>query len=113
MTLRLEQLGLIPKGTWEHLRDAKFEPRKAEKLLGLPSHPIDDSTVPERYKYLAVHAFELGELGDSDLAHYLRCDVITAREIAARTLTSLEVGPSGEERPVRMEFARSLLDKPR
>ncbi len=37
--------------------------------------------VPERYKYLAVHAYERGDLGDSDLAHYLRCDIATAREI--------------------------------
>jgi Zn-dependent peptidase ImmA (M78 family)/transcriptional regulator with XRE-family HTH domain len=111
MTLRVEQLGLIPKGTWEHLKEAKFAPRKADAMLGLPAHPTDDSTVPERYKYLAVHAFERGELGDSDLAHYLRCDVATAREIVARTLTSREIEPSGEERTVRMDFPRSLLDE--
>jgi len=113
MTLRVEQLGLIPKGTWENLKESRFAPRKAEQMLSLPSHPIDYSVVPERYTYLAVHAFERGELGDSDLAHYLRCDVITAREIVARTLTSHEVGPSGEDQTVRMEFARSLLSKPR
>jgi Zn-dependent peptidase ImmA (M78 family)/DNA-binding XRE family transcriptional regulator len=109
MTHRLEQLGLIPKGNWEHLKGSKFAPRKAEQILGLPSHPSDDSTVPERYKYLAVHAYERGELGDSDLAHYLRCDLATAREIVARTLTSREVEPSGEERTVKMDFPRSLL----
>ena len=113
MTLRVEQLGLIPKGTWETLKESRFAPRKAEQMLGLPSHPIDDSTVPERYKYLAVHAFERGEIGDSDLAHYLRCDVVTAREIVVRTLTSREVEPSGEERTVRMEFPRSLLGESR
>jgi len=113
MTLRVEQLGLIPKGMWEHLNESKFAPFKAEAMLGLPSHPDDNNTVPERYKYLAVHAFERGELGDSDLAHYLRCDVVTAREIVARTLTSHEVEPSGEERTVRMDFPRSLLAEPR
>jgi Zn-dependent peptidase ImmA (M78 family)/DNA-binding XRE family transcriptional regulator len=113
MTLRLEQLGLIPRGNWEHLKESKFGPRKAEQMLGLPSHPVDDSTVPERYKYLAVHAYERGELGDSDLAHYLRCDLVTAREIVARTLTSQEVEPSGEERMVKMDFPRSLLSDPR
>jgi Zn-dependent peptidase ImmA (M78 family) len=113
ITLRIEQLGLIPRVSWEHLKESKFAPRKAEELLGLPSHPIDDSAVPERYTYLALRALEQGQLGDSELAHYLRCDMITARTIVARTLISLEVGPSGEERKVRMEFARSLLDKPR
>jgi Zn-dependent peptidase ImmA (M78 family)/transcriptional regulator with XRE-family HTH domain len=109
MTLRAEQLGLISKGTWELLKESKFAPRKADAMLGLPSHPADSSTVPERYKYLAVHAYERGELGDSDLAHYLRCDVVTAREIVARTLTSQEVDPSGEERTLILDFPRSLL----
>ena len=88
MTLRVEHLGLIPKGTWDLLKESKFAPCKAEAMLGLPSHPIDSSTVPERYKYLAVHAYERGELGDSDLAHYLRCDVATVGETVDQTLTS-------------------------
>ncbi len=109
MSLRLEQLGLIPKGTWDLLKESKFAPRRAEAMLGLPSHPTDESTVPERYKYLAVHAYERGELGDSDLAYYLRCDVVTAREVVNRTLTSREIEPSGNERTVKMDFTRSLL----
>ena len=109
MTLRLEQLGLIQKGMWDHLSEAKFAPRKAEAMLGLPSQPTDDNIVPERYKYLAVHAYERGDLGDTDLAHYLRCDIATAREIVAQTLISHEIEPSGEEWSVRMDFPMSLL----
>jgi len=113
MTLRVEQLGLIPKGTWEHLRESGFAPRKAEAMLGLPSQPSDDSTVPARYKLLAVQAYQREEIGDSDLAHYLRCDIATAREIVERTLTSREVEPSGEERAIRMDFPQSLLGETR
>jgi Zn-dependent peptidase ImmA (M78 family)/transcriptional regulator with XRE-family HTH domain len=113
MTLRVEQLGLIPKGTWAHLKESGFAPRKAEAMLGLSSHPIDDSIVPERYRLLAVHGYQRNEIGDSDLAHYLRCDVVTAREIADRTLTSREVEPSGEERTIRMDFPQSLLGESR
>jgi Zn-dependent peptidase ImmA (M78 family)/DNA-binding XRE family transcriptional regulator len=109
MTLRVEQLGLIPRGTWEHLKESRFAPRKAEAILGLPSPPINDGIVPERYRYLAVQAYERGELGDTDLAHYLRCDVVTAREIVQTTLTSREVTPSGEEQSLRMDFPTSLL----
>ncbi len=109
MTLQVEQLGLIPRGTWDSLKESKFAPRKAEAMLGFPSHPVADEIVPERYKYLAVHAYERGKLGDSDLAHYLRCDIATARETVDRTLTSREVEPSGEERAVTMNFDRSLL----
>jgi Zn-dependent peptidase ImmA (M78 family)/DNA-binding XRE family transcriptional regulator len=113
MTLRAEQLGLIPKGIWEHLKESGFAPRKAEARFGPPSHTIDDSIVPERYRNLAVHAYERGDLGDSDLAHYLRCDVVAAREIASRTLTSREVESSGEERTVKMDFPLSLLGQTR
>ena len=110
MTLRVEQLGLIPKGTWDSLKESGFAPRKAEAHAGLASHPDDDGTVPEHYKYLAVHAYEREVLGDSDLAHYLRCDIATARETAAQTLTSHEVEPSGEEKNVQdLTFDTSLL----
>ncbi len=132
MTQRLEQLGLIQKGSWNHLSGSKFARRKAkarrrpavggtaatlrvpetraeQKLLGRPSQPVDNSVVPERYKYLAVAAYERGDLGDTDLAHYLRCDIATARETVERTLTSHEVASSGEDRTVRMDFPVSLL----
>lgn len=113
MTLRVEQLGLIPKGTWDSLKASGFAPRKAEAMLGLPSHPISNDVVPDRYKYLAVHAYERGELGDTDLAHYLRCDIAAARETVARMLTSREVEPSGEEQSIRMNFDTSLLGESR
>ena len=132
MTQRLEQLGLIKKGSWDHLSESKLARRKAkarrrpavegtaatlrvpetfaeQKMLGIRSQPVDNSVVPERYKYLAVAAYERGDLGDTDLAHYLRCDIATARETVERTLTSHELGSSGEDRTVRMDFPVSLL----
>jgi Zn-dependent peptidase ImmA (M78 family)/transcriptional regulator with XRE-family HTH domain len=113
MTLRVEQLGLIPRGTWEHLKESKLAPRKAEAMLRLPTPPINDGTVPERYRYLAVQAYERGELGDTDLAHYLRCDVVTAREIVQTTLTSREVTATGEEQSLKLDFPVSLLGETR
>ena len=109
MALRLEQLGLIPKGSWQYLKEAKFAPRQAAELLGLQPLPTNDEPYPERYKYLAVHAYGRGEIGDSDLAHFLRCDIVTAREIVSRTLTSREVEATGEEGQLRLDFDRSLL----
>jgi Zn-dependent peptidase ImmA (M78 family)/DNA-binding XRE family transcriptional regulator len=108
MALRLEHLGLIPKGTWQFLKEAKFAPRKAAELLGLQPLPTNDQPYPERYKYLAVHAYERGEIGDSDLAYYLRCDIATAREIARETLKSREV-IKGEVGQLELDFDRSLL----
>lgn len=113
MTLRVEQLGLIPRGTWGSLRDSGFSPRRAEAMLDLPAQPVDDRIVPERYALLAVHAYQRGEIGDADLAHYLRCDIVAAREEAERLLTSREMEDSGEERTLRVDFPRSLLGEGR
>jgi Zn-dependent peptidase ImmA (M78 family)/DNA-binding XRE family transcriptional regulator len=109
MALRLEQLGLIQRGSWQFLKESKFSPREAAELLNLQTQPINDEPFPERYKYLAVAAYERGEIGDSDLAHYLRCDIVRAREIASITLSSREVDPEGEESAWRLDFAKSLL----
>jgi Zn-dependent peptidase ImmA (M78 family) len=109
MALRLEQLGLIQRGSWAFLRESKFSPREAAEILRLEPQPINEEPFPERYKYLAVGALERGEIGETDLAHYLRCDIVRAREIAAATLSSREIDSAGEPSAWRLDFARSLL----
>lgn len=108
MALRLEQLGLIRRGSWQYLKESKFSPCEAAKILRLQPQPINDEPFPERYKYLAIAAYHRGEIGDSDLAYYLRCDIVRAREIAAITLSSREIDASGEQSAWRLDFARSL-----
>jgi len=110
MALRLEQLGLISKGSWQFLKESKFAPKQAGELLGLMPQPVNDQSFPERYRFLAVSAYERGDIGDSDLAHFLRCDIVSAREIVAETLTSREVvETTGEKRDVLLDFRKSLL----
>jgi Zn-dependent peptidase ImmA (M78 family)/DNA-binding XRE family transcriptional regulator len=109
MALRLEQLGLIQKGSSQFLKESKFSPREAAELLGLQSQPVNHFPFPDRYKYLAVAAYERGEIGDSDLANYLRCDIVEAREIAVEASFSREVEPTGENSAWRLDFAKSLL----
>ena len=115
MTLRVEQLGLIPKGTWESLKESGFAPRKAEAMLGLPSHPDDRRrSCPKRYKYLAVHAYERGEIGRQ------RTSPITCVATSPRPERSwLEPSPAGRSsrlersRTIRMDFDTSLLGEAR
>ena len=82
---------MITKDSWQFLKESKFAPKQAAELLGLRPRPINDQPFPERYQFLAVNAYERGEIGDSNLAHYLRCPIVTAREIVANTLTSREI----------------------
>lgn len=110
MALRLEQLGLIGKGTSRFLKDSKFSAREAAEILKLQPQPINDEPFPERYRFLAVRAYERGELGDSDLAHFLRCDIVRAREIAALTRSSRDVEPAtGEIGAWQLKLDQSLL----
>jgi Zn-dependent peptidase ImmA (M78 family) len=110
MALRLEQLGLIDKGTSQFLKESKFSAREAAEILKLQPQPINNEPFPERYKFLAVRAYERGELGDSDLAHYLRCDIVRAREIAALTGSSREIElATGETGTWQLKLDQSLL----
>ena len=111
MTLRLEGLGLIPRGSWDLLKENKVPVREAEKQLGLGPRPGNDAAYPERYKFLAVRAYESGELTEGELARYLRCDhdLWEARRVVRQTLQSPEMGPDGLPRMVGTEFERSLL----
>jgi Zn-dependent peptidase ImmA (M78 family) len=95
MTLRLEGMGLIPRGTREHLKESRFEVRKAAQSLSLPKHPVNGEPLSDRYKYLAVHAYERGELTEGQLARFLRCDPVTARETVSQYLTTFEVSGEG------------------
>jgi Zn-dependent peptidase ImmA (M78 family)/DNA-binding XRE family transcriptional regulator len=79
MTLRLEGLRLLPTGTWDRLRDDGLRVQKARQELGLIPPPSNDSQLPQRYKYLAVRAYNEGLITEGRLALFLRVDRIQAR----------------------------------
>lgn len=85
LTLRLENLNLIAKGTWEDLVASKVKPTEVRKELGLsePAQADSGDVFPERYKLLAVRAFVEGRISEGLLTKFLRCDRLRAREIVA------------------------------
>lgn len=115
MTLRLEELGLIPKGMWNLLVERGFKPRKAAKELGLTSRHLEtNDPYPERYRFLAVQAYEVGEISEGQLVRFLststeRCDPVTAREIVAKYLNRTFLDSSGQATRGQMPFEMSLL----
>ena len=82
MMLRLEELRLLPRGTWDRLRDRGFRVLEAQEHLGLGPHPHDDRQLPIRYQLLAVQAYEEEKLTEGELARLLRVDRVTARRMA-------------------------------
>ena len=113
MALRLEGLGLIGKGWWNYLIELGFKASDVKANLELPSHASEgEDPYPERYKFLAVHAYQRGLISEGRLARYLRTDRVSAREIVAECLTSLETQPDGQPALVRLPFEKSLLGDP-
>jgi Zn-dependent peptidase ImmA (M78 family) len=109
MTLRLEGLGLLRAGTWDLLKEKGLPVREAEKRLGLSAEASQEPAYPERYKFLAVHAYERGELTEKELANYLRCDIWEARRVIQESMLSVEVDDEGHTRPMHADFETSLL----
>lgn len=81
MTLRLEDMRLVPPGLWERLKARGFKVEEAQKKLGLEPVEEPDGKLPDRYIRLAIEAYEIGEISEGELARYLRTDLLTARTI--------------------------------
>lgn len=97
MTRRLEELGLIPAGVWDRLRQEGFRVREAQRLLGIAPKAQDDELLPRRFVALAVEAWQRGELSEGQLARVLRTDRLGARDRIEelQSTASAEGGPSG------------------
>ncbi len=109
MALRLERLGLLKAGSWELLKEKGIPVREAEQRLGLAAEAPPEAAYPERYKFLAVHAYERGELTEKELANYLRCDIWEARRVIQEAMLSVEVDADGYPLPMQADFETSLL----
>jgi Zn-dependent peptidase ImmA (M78 family) len=82
MVRRLEDLDLVPAGTWDRLQLTGFRVRDAQAMLQLPSHSVDEQPLPTRFLYLATEALERGDLSEGQYARFLRVDRLEARRIA-------------------------------
>jgi len=78
-------------------------------MLKLHQHPVADNRFPQRYLFLAVQAYDKGELSEGELASLLRCDRVSAREIVQQYLTTMEMSDDGEVRGIQLESQYSLL----
>ena len=107
LTLRLEELRLIRSGTWESLKNTGFRVGEAEAAVGLPRSEDYEPRLPQRYRELAVEAFERAEISEGQLARFLDCDRIEAR--ATVNELSREAGISDEGEIGALEIS---LDQP-
>jgi len=107
---RLEGLRLLPRGTWERLRDAGFKVRDAQSRIGLatPSVAPKGGLLPDRYRYLAVEAFEREELTEGQLARFLRTDRLDARRIVQALGERPDLSDRGEAGVLPIDFSQQI-----
>lgn len=82
LTLRLEEMRLLPLGLWGKLRESGLKVRDAQNELGLEAIPAQAEPLPVRYQYLALDAFDQELITEAQFAHFLHVDRLKARRIA-------------------------------
>lgn len=81
MTIRLEDLDLLPTGTWDKIKESGFKIRDAQADLGISPKLSHEQTFPMRYIFLAINAYENDLISEGQLSNFLDVDRLRAREI--------------------------------
>ena len=91
----LEELGLIPPGTYDRLQFENFRPREAQKIAGI-TEEVPEGRFPMRYTLLALEALERGLLTEGQAARYLATDRLNLRELQEQFTRQVGLGEDGE-----------------
>jgi Zn-dependent peptidase ImmA (M78 family)/DNA-binding XRE family transcriptional regulator len=82
LVYRLENMELLPSGTWNRLRDRGLKMRKVQQELGLEEIPQRPDMAPLYYHHLAIEALDQGLITEGRFAEFLNFDRLEARRIA-------------------------------
>jgi Zn-dependent peptidase ImmA (M78 family) len=95
LTLRLEDLSLVPSGTWDKLAANDFQPRAAARMLGIAPAEQAAQALPLHYRLLAVQLYADGEITEPQLASYLGTDIVGARRAYQELTETRDVSDDG------------------
>lgn len=79
---RLEDMELLPSGTWDRLRDRGLKVKKVQQELGLEEFTHRADILPIHYQHLAIEALEQGLITEGRFAEFLGVDRLEARRVA-------------------------------
>lgn len=82
LVYRLEDMELLPSGTWDRLRDRGLKVRKVQQELGLEEIDQRANILPIHYQHLAIEALEQGLITEGRFSDFLGVDRLEARRIA-------------------------------
>jgi Zn-dependent peptidase ImmA (M78 family)/transcriptional regulator with XRE-family HTH domain len=109
MTWRLEELKLLPAGTWDRLHSLGFKPNTARELIQLPNQDPELPNLPLRYVALAVQAYEEELLTEGQLASRLGTDRVGARQLVRELTTESEPAEDGGWQQVPLDLTKALV----
>jgi Zn-dependent peptidase ImmA (M78 family)/transcriptional regulator with XRE-family HTH domain len=108
LLLRLEDLCLLPVGTWHRLKGDKFRVKEAQQMLGV-GPGTGEPMLPRRFMSLAVRAYEAESLSEGELVEVLHTDRQQARQIVQELTTRSEVTEEGEAGQLHLDLAVPLV----
>ena len=108
MMLRLEELRLVPRGTWRRARDQGFKDQEAQQYSELDPAPYSSKLLSFRYQFLAVQAYVDAKLTEGELAHLLRVDRVMARRTVQRFKPFMQKDNEGEEEVLSVNLTSSI-----
>jgi len=79
---RLEEMELLPAGTWDRLRDRGLKVRKVQQEMGLDPIVQRTDLTPIHYQHLSIEALDQGLITEGRFANFLGVDRLEARRIA-------------------------------
>jgi Zn-dependent peptidase ImmA (M78 family)/DNA-binding XRE family transcriptional regulator len=74
MSRRLEELNLLPQGTWDSIHERGFASGVERSVVGVPNVQSKPTLVPTRSAYLASIALDRGTLSEGQLCDLLAVD---------------------------------------
>jgi Zn-dependent peptidase ImmA (M78 family)/transcriptional regulator with XRE-family HTH domain len=104
MALRLEEVGLLKRGAYEGFQARGFKPRAAEQELGYGEARPRSEQLPKRYVQLAFEAFDAALISEGELAAFLHCDRMLARDLYSRRRQAED----DEGRTIELDLAEKL-----
>ena len=110
MTLRLESLGLISRGSWDAIQDSRIPVSKIKEEAGVGAYISKDheDSYPARYKHLTVQAYIEERISEGQLAKLLRCSRVEAREIVEKCSETPNYD-DGEQSLLPLSLSQSLI----
>lgn len=108
LTLRLEELRLLPGDAWDRLQHAGFKVQGAKELPRLQPHPINSQKLPPRYLYLAAEALDRAEITEGQCARFLRMNRLEARQLVADLASRTVISDEGTVSTVPLDLGESL-----